>query len=114
MKELKIFQLEEEVWYAAHNLMEFLNWYDKNVKPIETPEDLKGLQMFAPEDGYTWSADNITPEDVEALGEKTELDRGGSGNLRRVGNVIYKMQTFSELLEGEDQQVPYRITGKEC
>lgn len=112
MEKLKIFQLEEEVWYAAHNLMEFLNWYDKNIKPIEAPEDLKELQMFAPEDGCTWSSDNITREDVEALGERTELDRGGSGNLRRFGDTIYKLQTFSELIDGEDRQVPYRIAGK--
>lgn len=113
MEGLKIFQLEEEDWYAAHTLMEFLNWYDKNIKPIEVPEDLKELQMFAPEDGCTWSSDHITREDIEALGEKTELDRGGSGNLRRVGDTIYKLQTFSDMMGDGDRKVPFHIKKKE-
>lgn len=113
MREIKVFQLEEDVWYAAHDLMEFLNWYHETVKPIESPEDLRELQMFAPEDGCIWSGDNITREDVEALGDKTELDRGGNGNLRRYGDTIYKLQTFSELMGGKPGKVPCQINQKE-
>lgn len=106
---LNIFQLEDEVWYAAHDLMEFLNWYNKKIKPINSPEDLKELQMFSPEDGCVWSPDNITKEDIEALGERSELDRGGSGNLRRYGNAIYKLQTFADLMGSEIGEVPCKI-----
>lgn len=35
MADLKIFSLDEYSWYVAHNLMEFLNWYDKNINSIE-------------------------------------------------------------------------------
>lgn len=109
INELKIFQLEDEVWYAACDLMEFLNWYHEKIKPIQSPEDLMELQMFSPEDGCVWSTDNITKEDIEALGERAELDRGGSGNLRRYGNAIYKLQTFADRMGNEIKEVPCKI-----
>ena len=67
-------------WYVAHNLMEFLNWYHKNVNSIETEEDLQQLEITEPEDGHMWSNTDITPEDIKELGDYDECCRGGVGD----------------------------------
>lgn len=48
MANLKIFKVDDYSWYVAHNLMEFLNWYHKNVNSIETEEDLQQLEITEP------------------------------------------------------------------
>lgn len=40
MANIKIFKMDDCSWYAAHNLMEFLNWYNKHIDSIEFPDDL--------------------------------------------------------------------------
>ena len=40
MANIKIFKMDDCSWYAAHNLMEFLNWYNKHIDSIEVPNDL--------------------------------------------------------------------------
>lgn len=113
MTDLKIFRLDEYSWYVAHNLMEFLNWYDKNINSIETPDDLTELEIIEPEDGHMWSNTNITQEDVEELGNYEECCRGGVGDLIRRDGEIYKMQTFADVLGDEDIKEPYEIASTE-
>lgn len=113
MADLKIFRLDEYSWYVAHNLMEFLNWYDKNINSIETPDDLTELEIIEPEDGQMWSNTNITQEDIKELGDYEECCRGGVGDLIRRDGEIYKMQTFADVLGDEDIKEPYEIASTE-
>lgn len=112
-KNLKIFRLDDCSWYVAHDLMEFLNWYDKNINSIESVDALDELEIINPEDGQMWSDTNITPEDIEALGEYEETCRGGIGDLMRKGDEIWKMQTFADVLGDEDIIEPYEIASTE-
>lgn len=107
--DIKIFTLDDFSWYAAHNLMEFLQWYHKYVDSIETADDLAGLRIIEPEDGTMWSDENITQEDIDTLGESDECCRGGIGDLKRRDGVIFKMQTFADVLGDEDIREPYEI-----
>lgn len=109
MADIKIFRLDDYSWYAAHNLMEFLNWYHKNIDSIETPDDLSELEIIEPEDGTMWSNENITQEDIEELGDAEEICRGGIGDLKRLDGYIYKVQTFADVLGDEDIKEPYEI-----
>lgn len=113
MADLKVFRLDEYSWYVAHNLMEFLNWYDKNINSIETPDDLTELEIIEPEDGQMWSNTNITQEDIKELGDYEECCRGGVGDLIRRDGEIYKMQTFADVLGDEDIKEPYEIASTE-
>lgn len=112
-RQIYIFRLDEYSWYAAHSIMEFLNWYHENIDSIETPEDIAEITMFEPEDRTTWSNKNITPEDIEALGEYEEKCRGGIGDLKRISGEIFKMQTFADVLGDEDIREPYEIASTE-
>lgn len=113
MADLKIFRLDYYSWYVAHNLMEFLDWYHKNINNIETEDDLSELKIIEPEDGCMWSDQNITSEDVTALGDYDEHCKGGAGDLMRRHGEIYKMQTFAEVLGDEDIKEPYEIASTE-
>ena len=114
MANLKIFKVDDYSWYVAHNLMEFLNWYHKNVHSIETEEDLQQLEITEPEDGHMWSDTNITPEDIKELGDYDECCRGGVGDLKRMSDgEIYKMQSFADVLGDEDIKEPYEIASTE-
>lgn len=113
MANLKIFQIDEYSWYVAHDLMEFLNWYHKNINSIDEPDELCELKMIEPEDGCMWRDSNITPEDIETLGDDDEHCRGGVGDLKRVHGEIYKMQTFADVLGDEDIKEPYEIASTE-
>lgn len=113
MENLKIFRICEYSWYVAHDLMEFLNWYHKNVDSIETPEDLEELEIIEPKDGVVWSNTNITPEDIEELGDYDSICKGGIGDLMRRDGEIYKMQTFADVLGKEEVQEPYEIASTE-
>lgn len=114
MKNLKIFRLDEYSWYVAHDLMEFLNWYHKNVNSIEDEDDLSALEIFSPEDGQMWSNENITQEDIDTLGDYDEYCRGGIGDLKKMPDgEIYKMQTFADVLGNEDIKEPYEIASTE-
>ena len=59
MANIKIFKMDDCSWYAAHNLMEFLNWYNKHIDSIEVPDDLQELEIIEPEDGTMWSNENM-------------------------------------------------------
>lgn len=113
MANLKIFRMDEYSWYVAHDLMEFLNWYHKNVNDIENVDDLSELEIIDPEDVCVWCDSNITPEDIEELGDYDEHCRGGVGDLKRVHGEIYKMQTFADVLGDEDIKEPYEIASTE-
>ena len=113
MANIKIFKMDDCSWYAAHNLMEFLNWYNKHIDSIETPDDLSELEIIEPEDGTMWSNENITQEDVETLGDADEICRGGIGDLKRHDGDIFKMQTFADVLGDEDIKEPYEIASTE-
>lgn len=107
MENIKIFKMDDYSWYAAHNLMEFLNWYNKHIDSIETPDDLSELEIIEPEDGTMWSNENITQEDVETLGDADEICRGGEqmrvtereicGSFRRAENQKQQIQILTEL-----------------
>ena len=111
MANIKIFKMDDCSWYAAHNLMEFLNWYNKHIDSIEVPDDLQELEIIEPEDGTMWSNENITQEDVETLGDADEICRGGIGDLKRHDGDIFKMQTFADVLGDEDIKM---VRGQEC
>ena len=112
--QIRIFQLDEYSWYAAHSIMEFLNWYHENVDSIEIPEDIAGITMIEPEDGSMWSNINITQEDIDKLGDYDEHCGGGIGDLKRMSDgEIYKMQTFADVLGDEDIKEPYEIASTE-
>lgn len=113
MANLKIFRMDEYSWYVAHDLMEFLNWYHKNVNDIEDVDDLSELEIIDPEDGCMWCNSNITPDDIEELGDYDERCGGGVGDLKRVHGEIYKMQTFADVLGDEDIKEPYEIASTE-
>jgi len=113
MADLKVFKVDDYSWYVAHNLMEFLNWYHENIDSIETKEDLTELEIIEPKDGTMWNSTNITQEDIEALGEYEEVCRGGIGDLMRRDGEIYKMQTFADVLGGQDIKEPYEIASTE-
>jgi len=113
MADLKIFKVDDYSWYVAHNLMEFLNWYHENIDSIETEEDLDYLEIINPEDGGMWSDENITQEDIDALGDLEELGANGIGALLRRGGEIYKYQTYAAVLGDEDIKEPYEISSTE-
>lgn len=115
MANLKIFRLDEYSWYVAHDLMEFLNWYHKNVNNIESLDDLSELEIIEPEKGCMWSNENITPEDIEELEIYDESCNGGLGDLmrRECDGEIFKMQTFADALGDEDIKEPYEIASTE-
>lgn len=108
-----IFQVDEYSWYAAHSIMEFLNWYHRNIDSIEIPDELSEMTMIEPENGMMWSNQNITQEDIEALGELDELSRGGIGDLKRVQGEIFKYVTFADVLGDEDFDEPFEIASTE-
>lgn len=112
-REIKIFKIDDYSWYAAHSLMEFLNWYHKNIDSIEIPEDLQELEIIDPKDGSMWFSGNITKGDIEELGDCDETCRGGIGDLIRRDGEIYKMQTFADVLGDEDIKEPYEIASTE-
>lgn len=113
MANLKIFRVDDYSWYVAHDLMEFLNWYHKNVNEIEDELDLIELEVTDPKDGCMWSNTNITQEDIDTLGDYDEHCAGGVGDLMRRDGEIYKMQTFSDVLGDEDIKEPYEIASTE-
>lgn len=113
MADLKIFRIDDCSWFVAHNLMEFLNWYDKNIDSIETPEDLDCLEIINPEDGGMWNDANISEEDIKALGDADQLGTNEIGSLLRRGGEIYKYQTFAAVLGDEDIKEPYEIATTE-
>lgn len=113
MANLKIYRVDEYSWYVAHNLMEFLNWYNKNIDNITEPDDLQELEVIEPENGTMWSDTNITPKDIETLGEYNEICKGGIGDLKRHDGEIYKLQTFADVLGDEDIKEPYEIASTE-
>lgn len=43
MANIKIFKMDDCSWYAAHNLMEFLNWYNKHIDSMVK----KGTELLA-------------------------------------------------------------------
>lgn len=102
MANLKIFRLDDCSWYVAHDLMEFLNWYHKNINDIETADDLSELEIIEPEDGCMWCDTNITLKDIAELGDCEGRCKGGVGDLMRRGGEVYKMQTFADVLGEED------------
>lgn len=104
IRKINIFRMDEDAWYAAHNLMEFLNWYDKYVCKIEDAEQLESIEILEPEDGFMWSNINITQEDIEALGDCEE-----TVNLIKRDGEILKYQTFADVLKNEDITEPYEI-----
>ncbi len=111
--ELLIFRVDEYSWYVAHDLMEFLNWYHKNIDSIDDPDELTELEMFDPEDGTMWNDRNITQEDVDRLGDCDDITGGGVGDLMRRDGEIYKRQTFADVLGEEDIKEPYEIASTE-
>lgn len=113
MADLKIFKIDDCSWFVAHNLMEFLNWYHKNIDDIETVEDLDCLEIINPEDGGMWSDENITQEDIDALGDLDELGTNKIGALLRRGGEIYKYQTYADVLGTDDIKEPYEIASTE-
>lgn len=113
MADLKIFRLDDCSWYVAHNLMEFLNWYHKNVADIEVADDLSELEILEPEDGCMWYETDIQ-EDIETLGDNDSHGLGNkAGDLMRRGGNIFKMQTFADVLGDEDIKEPYEIASTE-
>lgn len=113
MADLKIFRIDDCSWFVAHNLMEFLNWYHKYIDSIETPEDLDCLEIINPEDGGMWSDENITQEDIDALGDNDEMGTNEIGALLRRNGEIYKYQTYAVVLGDEDIKEPYEIASTE-
>lgn len=114
MADLKIYKMDEYSWYVAHNLMEFLTWYDKNIDSIETPYDLSELEEADINTEGMWTNEGVTPEDIEELGESDKLGVARKmGSLRRVNGEIYKFQSFAQVLGGEDIKEPYEIATTE-
>lgn len=114
MADLKIYRLDEYSWYVAHNLMEFLNWYNKNIDNIEEPDDLQELEEIEPENGVIWSTKNITSKDIENLGNYDEHGTGKEiGDLKKHDGEICKLQTFADVLGKEDIKEPYEIASTE-
>lgn len=113
MADLKIFRLDEYSSYVAHDLMEFLNWYHKNISSIEDEDDLSELEIIEPEDGKMWCNENISSEDISRLGECDEIGGGEIGALMRRDGEIWKMQTFADVLGDEDIKEPYEIASTE-
>lgn len=104
MEEQKIFTLDDEDYYADRSLMEFLNWYNKNIDPLETAEQLQGLGMHDPEDIAMWSPDDdATPEELEK-----ELKRVEQSELCQIKGVIYRSHKYAEYID-EDAKEPYLI-----
>ena len=117
MSDLHIYRINPYSRYVAHNLMEFLNWYHKYVDSIETVDDIEHLEIIEPNDGYMWSDQNITPEDINNLGDKDEYHNGlysvSLGDLQRKDGRIYKYQTFADVLGDKDPAVPYELASFE-
>ncbi len=110
---IKIYRIDDISWYAAHNMMEFLNWYHKNIDSLTDPDEIKELEVIESEDGMMWYSENITQEDITELGDSDELCKGGLGDLKRRCGEIYKMQTFADVLGDEDIMEPYEIANTE-
>lgn len=117
MGDIKIFKLDDYAHYAAHSLMVFLNWYHRNVASIISPDDLDELEIINPEDGMMWSNLNITPEDIERIGDADEYGTGkNAGDLLRRDDKILKLQTYADVLNvlGEDDiKEPFEISTSE-
>lgn len=114
MADLKIYKIDECSWYVAHNLMEFLNWYNKYIDELTEPDDLQELKVIEPESGTMWSDTNITQEDIAALGEYDEYGTGKDiGDLKRHDGEICKLQTFADVLGDKDIKEPYEIASTE-
>lgn len=110
---LQIFRMDEYSWYVAHNLMEFLNWYHKNIDNIESEDDLSCLEVIEPEDGCMWCDTCVTQADIDELGEYDILCRGEVGDLKRVHGKIFKRVTFADVLGDGDIKEPYEIASTE-
>lgn len=113
MTNLKIFKMDDYSWYVAHDLMEFLNWYHKNVESIETEEDLSELKVINPEDDWMLDDSNITQEDIKKLGDLDSYHGETGGDIMRLQDKIYKERTFAEVLGDEDIKEPYEIASAE-
>lgn len=109
MNNLKIFRMDDYSWFVAHDLIEFLNWYHKNVENIETEEDLSELKVINPEDDWMWNDLDITPEDFKRLGDLDSCRGETEGDLMRFQGRVYKLQTFAEVLGDKDIKEPYEI-----
>lgn len=104
----KIFTLDDEDYYAARSLMEFLNWYNKNIDPLESEEQLQGLSIHDPEDTYAWDSESVTEEDMAEYEKAMQTDGQRPENLYYIGGILYKKCKHSELID-KDAKEPYLI-----
>lgn len=111
MEEQKIFTLDDEDYYAAGSLMEFIIWYHRNMEPIEEPEQLQGIAMYDPEDACSWTTDDITPEDVKEMERAEQMGFNCTGNLLRIEGIIHKQHRYAEFID-EEAKEPYLIATK--
>ena len=114
MEEQKVFTLDDEDYYAAHSLMEFLNWYNENVEVLEEPKQLQGLSMHNPEDACLWDSESVTEEDMAEYEKAMQTNGQCPENLSYIGGILYKKYKYSELID-EDSKEPYLIsTQNDC
>lgn len=109
---MKLFKVDECSVYVANNLMEFLNWYHKNINTLEDVEELSELEEVSLDD-VMWYTGNITDEDILRLGDYDEVCSGGAGDLQRRYGEIYKLQTYREVLGDEEITEPYEVSNTE-
>ena len=112
----KVYKINECEWYATDGTLgELIGWYDKNVDTIEDVEELQEIKECNIEKEGVWSEKNVTPEDIERLGD---LDEYGSrprqfGDLRRHEGEIVKYQSFKNILGDDEIKEPYQIASTE-
>lgn len=109
---MKLFRIDDCSVYVANNLMEFLNWYHNNVDTLEDAEDIEGLEELSLED-VMWYSGNITDEDIKSLDDYEEVCKGGIGDLQKRNGEIYKLQTYRDVLAGEEIREPYEVSNTE-
>lgn len=110
MEEQIIFTLDGEEYHAAHSLMEFLNWYNKNIDSLETAEQLQGLSMHDPEDIVQWTklGNKVEPEKLEELKRAEQEGRNCTDELCRISGEIYHAHRYEEYMEA-DAKEPYLV-----
>lgn len=113
MANLHIYRVDDYSWYVAHNMDEFIAWYNKYIDSLDD-EQIEAIEEMNPEDGYMLNSEGVTEEDLMELGDSDEIcNLDGSVHLCRRMGTVYKRQTFAEVLGDEDPREPYEIASIE-
>lgn len=91
----KVYRINEYEWYATNGTLgELIGWYDKNVDSIEDVDTLQGIEESNIETEGMWSERNVTPEDIERLGDADEYCSRHPvfGDLKRHEGDVVKYQ----------------------